>query len=810
MDTSLMTREEIDNRLQELEQNITALQLERNNGSLTPEIQEGLQQAYQEIKTFRNATQQTITNDNRIKELEQMIQEKQNTINSMDQAIGFVSMGSDSTPDSINDEVETRNNEESLQNEYKEELNKLLSDLQNLTYDNLTKVKDINSKRIEELADKNRTPEEEAEYKDLNNKAMKIETEFLRRYANNNIYKNQEVNGLVEQKRNARVSLSLLAQRNTNTRSEEYELEKAYAEELVRNLNLIECEIERQRPLELAVMTDEQLGNELDRLLDLMEVQNEKNPYDSSRPFAPGRNNELYNLYIEKANSINEELTNRRNNVNTHQNQNQDTQDRGNQGQGTQDQNSENDQNPENDSDKNKANDQNRDLDMKAPHLNNTIGLAGSESARECIRSRKRRNKTGVKVAMATMTALSLLGGAALVPALAAGVGAATSTVAISTAVDLIQKEIFDDKLKKLAHKAGTEVIYDYEAGTVGFGKRGDNGKIEYVSSSDELKDMMINDLMDQGIEKANAEKEANTTFNLFAKDFKKMSKKSLLDNGLDFSKINLSKDLTNVYDMKFGGVTPAGTLVKQKINEIGNSLENGYKNFGERASGFSEFLSNTKVAQLIQLGDIRIKNNLTKLQSLRSSTDSLSDVQKAVIDDAIDKENDLINKEPSKLIDKANDLNDIVTSYTGQKLNNKNDKTDDLTNSDKQDVPQDVEPIIPDVPQEPQDVDHSVDTPSDSFVGIPDDILYADDLSQDSSQNIDINNQDIQNMSNGSNEPSSLEDQINGMTLDEQKDALDQAIQTYQANGMEEEAEALRQQLDSLNLDDNSMSLGR
>ena len=151
MDTSLMTREEIDNRLQELEQNITALQLERNNGSLTPEIQERLRQAYQEIETFRNATQQTITNDNRIKELEKMIQEKQNTINSMDQAIDLVSMGSDSTPDSIKDEVEARDKEESLQNEYKEELNKLLSDLQNLTYDKLSIVKDINSKRIEEL-----------------------------------------------------------------------------------------------------------------------------------------------------------------------------------------------------------------------------------------------------------------------------------------------------------------------------------------------------------------------------------------------------------------------------------------------------------------------------------------------------------------------------------------------------------------------------------------------------------------------------------------------------------------------------------
>ena len=817
MDTSLMTREEIDNRLQELEQNITALQLERNNGSLTPEIQEGLRQAYQEIETFRNATQQTITNDNRIKELEKMIQEKQNTINSMDQAIGLVSMGSDSTPDSIKDEVEARDNEERLQNEYKEELNKLLSDLPNLTFDSLNIAKDINSKRIEELADKDRTPEEEAEYKDLNNKAIKIETEFLRRYANNNIYKNQEVNGLVEQKRNARVSLSLLAQRNTDTKSEEYELEKAYAKELVRNLNLIECEIERQRPLELGAMTDEQLGNELDRLLDLMEVQNEKNPYDPSRPFVPGRNNELYNLYVEKTNSINEELTNRKNNVNTRQDPNLDNDPDKKKSNDLNpdndpDKKKPNDQNPDNDPDKTKSNDQNRDLDTKTPHLNNTIGLARNENARECIRSRKRRNKTGVKTAMAVMTTLSLLGGAALVPALVAGVGAATTTVAISTAVDLIQKKAFDYKLKKLAHKAGTEVIYDYEAGTVGFGKRGENGKIEYVSNSNELKDMMINNLMDQGIEKENAEKEANTTFNLFSKNFEKMSKKSLLDKGLDFTEINLSKDLTNVYDMKFGGVTPAGTLVKQTIDEIGNSLGNGFKNAGERASGFAEFLSNTKVAQLIQLGDIKIKNNLTKLQSLRSSTDSLSDVQKVVIDDAIAKENDLTNKEPSKIIDKVNDLSDKVANFTGQNLNNKNDKTDDLTNSDKQVVPQDVEPQPEQQPEpepqpepQPQDVDY-LDIP----IGIPDDILDADDLSQDPSQNIDINNQDIQNMSNDSDAPSPLGDQNDGMTLDEQKDALDKAIRTYQANGMDEEAEALRQQLDSLVLGDNSMGLGR
>lgn len=456
------------------------------------------------------------------------------------------------------------------------------------------------------------------------------------------------------------------------------------------------------------------------------------------------------------------------------------------------------------------------ELNFNVPHLNHTLALAKSEGARECIKFRRDRNKGIAVGTCALMAGISLLGGAAFVPALAATIGLPAASLGWANLVDEFRKWNFNRKMINFANKCDCEVVYDYNEGNMNFVKLDEDGRIEKtISDYSDMAKYMSESLVMDGYSVEAAENEATLQCDLFAKSFKKMSKASKYDQGKDITALDLSKDLKNIYDIRFGGITNAGNLLQQAGKAVGIK---GGKVIG-RASSIPGEMKNafkhSTFGELINIGISKIKNSEARLRNLRERNgNNLTDRQREIIDDALENEEELINREPSRMDRTVDNLDDIVDDVSAEfiedEMTNENDVVQTQENPTQENSTQEnptqenPEPTA----EEPTSIDGEyAPTMDEEEVELPsisdfDSNLMEDDLSVDPSEVSDTYTAEQQV-------------QANNVDVEQELRNLDFQIEAYRNADDLEMVEKLEKQYEDIknqyNLNNNdAMSMGR
>ena len=444
------------------------------------------------------------------------------------------------------------------------------------------------------------------------------------------------------------------------------------------------------------------------------------------------------------------------------------------------------------------------ELNFNVPHLNHTLALAKSEGARECIKFRRDRNKGIAVGTCALMAGISLLGGAAFVPALAATIGLPAASLGWATLVDEFRKWNFNRKMIGFANKCGCDVVYDYNEGNMNFVKLNEEGRIEKtISNYSDMAKYMSESLVRDGYSVEAAENEAALQSDLFAKNFKKMSKASKYDQGKDITALDLSKDLKNIYDIRFGGITNAGNLLQQAGTAVGIR---GGKVIGRVSSIPGEMknaFKNSTLGELINIGISKIKNSEARLRNFRERNgNNLTDRQRELVEDALENEERLINREPSRMDRTADNLNDIVDNASAEFIEDEMTNENDVVQTQENPTQENPEPTA----EEPTPIDGeyapTMDEEESPSISDFDSNLMEDDLSVDPSE---------------VNDTYTAEQQVQANNVDVEQELrnLDFQIEAYRNADDLEMVEKLEKQYEDIknqyNLNNNdAMSMGR